>query len=77
MSADTPYLSIGPQGVITPPAKFTYNGYQVDIVRSDAERLIGRYWQIKIDGIFRSSFVFSSARKATEYAKGLIDAGEE
>jgi hypothetical protein len=53
--------------------KFTYNGHQVDIVRSDPDHFIGSYWQIKIDGVFRGNFLFSSARRAAEQAKKLID----
>jgi hypothetical protein len=35
--------------------------------------LIGNYWQIKIDGVIRGNFPFSSARMAAEEAKKLID----
>jgi hypothetical protein len=77
MSADTPDFSIGPEGGMILPAEFTYNGRKVIIVRPDADHLIGSYWQIKIDGILRGNFLFSSARMATEHAKTFIDGREE
>jgi hypothetical protein len=77
MSEDTADFSIDPDGGMTPPANFTYNGRQVDIVAPDANHLIASYWQIKIDGILRGNFLFNSARRAAEQAKRLIDGGEE
>jgi hypothetical protein len=77
MSEDTPDFSVDPEGGMTPPVKFTYNGHQVDIVPPDADHLIGSYWQIKIDGVLRGNFLFSSARMATEHAERLIDGREE
>jgi len=62
-------------GRMTPPAEFTYNGHQVEIVPPDTAHLIGNYWQIKIDGVIRGNFLFSSARMAAEEAKKLIDTG--
>jgi hypothetical protein len=73
MSAEPPDLSIGPQGLITPPTKVTYNGHRIDIVQPDADHFIASYWQIKIDGILRGNLLFSSARRAVEQAKRLID----
>jgi CheB methylesterase len=64
-----------PESAITPPAKFSHNGRQVDIVRS--EHLLGNYWQIKIDGVLRGNFLFCSAQRASDEAKKLIDRDEE
>jgi hypothetical protein len=77
MSEDTPDFSVDPQGGMTQPVKFTYNGHQVDILQPDADHLIGSYWQIKIDGVLRDNFLFSSARRAAEQAKRLIDGRAE
>ena len=49
---------------MTPPAKFTHDGHQVEIVRPDTDRLIGKYWQIKIDGILQRDLLFGSFRLA-------------
>jgi hypothetical protein len=46
-------------------------------VPPDADHLIGTYWQIKIDGVLRDNFLFSSARRAAEQAKRLIDGRAE
>ena len=51
MPEDTSDFNIEPDGGMTPPAEFTYNGHQVEIVPPDAANLIGNYWQIKIDGV--------------------------
>jgi hypothetical protein len=72
---DTPDFNIDPDGGITPPAEFTYNGHRVEMVPPDTAHLIGNYWQIKIDGVIRGNFLFSSARMAAEEAKKLIDTG--
>jgi hypothetical protein len=77
MSEDTPDFSVDPEGGMTEPVKFTYNGHEVEIVPPDADHFIGNYWQIKIDGIFRGNFLFSSARRASDGAKKLIDRQEE
>jgi hypothetical protein len=43
---DTSSFTIDPDGEITPPAEFTYNGHQVEILPSDKEHLIGNYrWE--------------------------------
>ena len=42
---------------------------------AEKEHLIGNYWQIKIDGVIRGNFVFSSARMAADEAMKLIDTG--
>jgi hypothetical protein len=72
---DTPDFNLEPDGGTTPPAEFTYNGHQVEIVPPDTAHLIGNYWQIKIDGVIRGNFLFSSARMAADKAKKLIDTG--
>ena len=72
---DTPDFNIEPDGEMTPPAEFTYHGHQVEIVPPDTAHLIGNYWQIKIDGVIRGNFLFSSARMAADEAKKLIDTG--
>jgi hypothetical protein len=36
---------------------------------------IGNFWQIKIDGVIRGNYLFSSARMAEEEAIKLIDSG--
>ena len=72
---DTPDFNIDPDGGITPSAEFTYNGHRVEMVPPDTAHLIGNYWQIKIDGVIRGNFLFSSARMAAEEAKKLIDTG--
>jgi len=72
---DTPDFNIEPDGGMTPPAEFTYHGHQVEIVPPDPAHLIGNYWQIKIDGVIRGNFLFSSARMAADEAKKLIDTG--
>jgi hypothetical protein len=72
---DTADFNTEPDGGTTPPAEFTYNGHQVAIVPPDTAHLIGNYWQIKIDGVIRGNFLFSSARMAAEEAKKLIDTG--
>jgi hypothetical protein len=46
---------------MTPSGKSTYIGHQVEIVPPDTARLIGNYWQIKIDGVLQHNFLFSSA----------------
>ena len=73
MSGDTPDFSIEPDGGMTPPAQFTYNGRQVEIVPPDTVHLIGKYWQIKIDGVLQRDLLFSSARMAANEAKRWID----
>jgi len=72
---DTPDFNIEPDGAMIPPAEFTYSGHRVAIVPPDTAHFIGNYWQIKIDGVIRGNFLFSSARMAAEEAKKLIDTG--
>jgi hypothetical protein len=77
MSEDTPNFNIDPDGGMTPPAKFIYNAHQVEIVPPDPARVIGDYWQIKIDGVLRGNYLFNTAQAAAEQAKKLIDRHEE
>jgi hypothetical protein len=77
MAEDTPNFSIEPDGEMTGPDKFTYKDHEVEIVPPDTAHLIGNYWQIKIDGILRGNFLFSSAQASAEQAKRLIDRHEE
>jgi hypothetical protein len=69
----TPDSIIEPDGGMTPPAEFTYNGHKVEIVPPDTEHLIGNYWQIKIDGVLQRDSLFSSLRVAADRARELID----
>ena len=46
---------------MTRSGKFTYIGHQVEIVPPDTARLIGNYWQIKIDGVLQHNFLFNSS----------------
>jgi hypothetical protein len=73
MSEETPDFSIDPDGGMTPPAQFTYKRHQVEIVPPDTKRLIGNYWQIKIDGVLERDLLFSSSRVAADRAQELID----
>ena len=75
MPEDTSDFNIEPDGGMTPPAEFTYNGHKVEIVTPDTEHLIGNFWQIMIDGVIRGNYLFSSARMAEEEAIKLIDSG--
>jgi hypothetical protein len=68
-------FNIDPNSGMTPPAEFTYNGHQVQILPPDKEHLIGNYWQIRIDGVIRGNYVFNSARMAADEAMKLIDTG--
>ena len=77
MPEDTSDFNIVPDGGMTPPAEFTYNGHQVEMVPPDTAHLIGNYWQIKIDGVLRGNYLFNSARMAADEAKKLIDRHEE
>jgi hypothetical protein len=76
-SEETPNFNIDPDGGMTAPAQFTYKGHQVEIVPPDTRRLIGKYWQIKIDDLLQRDLLFSSLRVAAEHAKRLIDGREE
>ena len=73
MSEETSNFNIDPDGGMTAPTQFTHNGHRVEIVPPDTRRLIGNYWQIKIDGVLRSDLLFSSLRAAADQAKKRID----
>jgi hypothetical protein len=73
MSEQTPDFNIEPDGGMTPPTQFTYKGHGVEIMPPDTQRLIGNYWQIKIDGVLKTDFLFSSSRVAADRAEELID----
>jgi hypothetical protein len=75
MPEDTPDFNIDAEGEMSRPSGFTYSGHTVEILAPDKEHLIGNYWQIRIDGVIRGNFVFSSARMSAEEAKKLIDNG--
>ena len=77
MSEETPNFSIDPQGGMNPPTEFTHNGRQVEIVPPDTDHLIGKYWQIKIDGVLQHNFLFNSARTAADQAEKFIERQEE
>ena len=67
---DTPDFTIDSDGGMTRPVDFTYNGHRVEIVPPDTEHLIGNFWQIKIDGVLRGNYLFSSARCTTGIRHG-------
>jgi hypothetical protein len=73
MSEETPDFNLEPEGGMTPPARFAYKGRQVEIVPPDTRRLIGNYWQIKIEGVLQGDLLFSSLRVAADRAIELID----
>jgi hypothetical protein len=73
MSEETPNFNIDAEREMTPPAQFTYNDHRVEVVPPDTRRLIGCYWQIKIDGVLQRDLLFSSLRLAADRAKELID----
>jgi hypothetical protein len=58
------------------PAKFTHGGRRVEILQSDPYRIIGKYWQFRIDRIHQRDLLFSSARAAALEAENLIDSAE-
>jgi hypothetical protein len=62
---------------MTPSGKFTYIGHQVEIVPPDTDHLIGKYWQIKIDGVLQHNFLFNSARVAADQAEKFIERQQE
>ena len=76
MSEETPDLNIDRNGGMIPPAQFTCKGHRVEIVPPDTQRLIGNYWQIKIDGVLKRDLLFSSSRAAADRARELIDQGQ-
>jgi hypothetical protein len=76
MSEETPDFNVDPDGGMIPPAQFTYKGHQVEIVPPDTQRLIGNYWQIKIDDVLKCDLPFSSSRAAADRAIKLIDQGQ-
>jgi hypothetical protein len=61
----------------TLPATFIYTGHQIEIVPPDTTHLLGKHWQIKIDGVLQRNFLFSSARIARDQAGKFIDREEE
>jgi hypothetical protein len=77
MPEDTPNFSIDPDGGMTPSGKFIYIGHEVEIVPPDKARLIGNYWQIKIDGVLQHNFLFNSARLAADQAEKFIERQQE
>jgi hypothetical protein len=74
MPEETPNFNINPDTGMTPATEFTYCGRRVEIVSPDTAHLI---WQIKIDGVLRGNYVFSTAREAADEARKLIDRNEE
>jgi len=77
MSEETPNFNINSDGGMTPSSEFTYSGHRVEIVPPDTARLIGSYWQIKIDGVLRGNHLFSTGRAAADQAQKLIDRIED
>jgi hypothetical protein len=73
MSEETLNFNIDPDGGVTPLTRFAYKGHRVEIVPPDARRLIGNYWQIKIDDVLQCDLLFSSLRVAVGRAKELIE----
>jgi hypothetical protein len=73
MSEETPNFNIDADGGMTEPARFAYCGQRVEIVPPDTTRFIGKYWQIKIDGVLQRELLFSSFRVAVDRATELID----
>jgi hypothetical protein len=57
MSEETPDFNIDSGGGMTAITQFTHNGHQVEIIPPDTTRLIGNYWQIKVDGPPASSAI--------------------
>jgi hypothetical protein len=77
MPEETPNFNINPDAGMIPSTEFTYSGRRVEIVSPDPAHLIGNYWQIKIDGVLRGNYVFSTPREAADEARKLIDRNEE
>ena len=73
MSEEPPNFNIDPDGGMTAPAQFTYKDHRVEILPPDSRRLIGNYWQIKLDGVLQRDLLFSSLRVAADQAKKRID----
>jgi len=59
IAEDTPNFSIDPQGGMNPPAEFTHNGHQVEIVPPDTAHLIGSIGKSRSMASF--SAIFCSA----------------
>lgn len=76
MPEETPDFNVNPDAGTNPSTEFTYSGRRVEIVSPDTAQLIGHYWQIKIDGVLRGNYVFSTAREAADHAQKLIDQNE-
>ena len=62
---------------MTPPAQFASKVQRIEIVSSDTKRLIGNYWQIKIDGVPKRDLLFSSSRAADDTSTALLFSGGE
>ena len=77
MSEETPNFNINPDAGMTASTEFSYGGHRVEIVSPDTAHLIGNYWQIKIDGVLRGNYLFSTGRAAADEAQKLIDRNEE
>ena len=63
---------VEPDGGLKTPTIFGYNGHQVEIVPPEVN-LLGRFWQIKIDGVLWGNYLFNSARTAGDEARKVID----
>jgi len=77
MPEETPNFNINPDAGMIQSTEFTYSGRRVDIVSPYTAHLIGNYWQIKIDGVLRGNYVFTSVRAAADETRKLIDRNEE
>ena len=77
MPEETPNFNINPDAGMIQSTEFTYSGHRVEIVPPDTAHLIGNYWQIKIDGVLRGNYLFSTGRAAADGAQKLIDRNEE
>jgi hypothetical protein len=73
MPEETPDFNVDADGGKTLPDQFTYKDRRVEILPPDTQRLIGKYWQIKIDGFLKTDLLFSSSRVAADRTEDLID----
>jgi hypothetical protein len=55
------------------PDQFAYHGHHVEIVPPDEEHLIGKFWQVRIDGVLQKNVLYSSWAMAVESARKLVD----
>jgi hypothetical protein len=69
MSEETPNFTTNSDEGMTASFRFTYKGRKIEIVPPDTRRLIGSYWQIKIDGVLQRDLLFSSLRVAANMQK--------